>query len=33
MGIHVIQSQRVDVLVEAMLKTVRKPAAHPLEVL
>lgn len=33
MGIHVIQSQRIDVLVEAMLKTVRKPTSNPFEVL
>lgn len=33
MGIHVIQSQRIDVLVEAMLKAVRKPTSNPFEVL
>ena len=33
MGIHVIQSQRIDVLVEAMLKTVRKPTSSPLDIL
>lgn len=33
MGIHVIQSQRIDVLVEAMIKTIRKPTSNPFEVL
>ena len=33
MGIHVIQSQRIDVLLEAMLKTIHKPTSNPLEVL
>ncbi|ALH95064.1 exodeoxyribonuclease V subunit gamma [Acinetobacter equi] len=33
MGIHVIQSQRIDVLLEAMLKTVQKPTTNPFEVL
>ncbi|OTH00401.1 exodeoxyribonuclease V subunit gamma [Acinetobacter sp. ANC 4973] len=33
MAIHVIQSQRIDVLVHAMLTTVNKPAATPFQVL
>ena len=33
MGIHVIQSQRIDVLLEAMLKTVQKSTSNPFEVL
>ncbi len=33
MGIHVIQSQRIDVLVDAMLKAVRKPTSNPFDVL
>ncbi|MEJ2899917.1 exodeoxyribonuclease V subunit gamma [Acinetobacter sp. NS-4] len=33
MAIHVIQSQRIDVLVHAMLTTVNKPATTPFQVL
>lgn len=33
MGIHVIQSQRIDVLVHGVLSTLGQPAVHPLEVL
>ena len=32
MAIHVIQSQRIDVLVHAMLTTVNKPATTPFQV-
>ena len=33
MAIHVIQSQRIDVLVHAMLTTVNVPATSPFQVL
>lgn len=33
MAIHVIQSQRIDVLLQAMLKTVKSQSAHALQVL
>ena len=33
MAIHVIQSQRIDVLVHAMLTSVNKPATQPFQVL
>ncbi|MFV5464869.1 exodeoxyribonuclease V subunit gamma, partial [Acinetobacter sp. 207] len=33
MAIHVIQSQRIEVLVNEMLKTIRQPTSNPLQVL
>ncbi|OTG85686.1 exonuclease V subunit gamma [Acinetobacter sp. ANC 4558] len=33
MGIHVIQSQRIDVLLEAMSATIQKPTSNPFDVL
>ena len=33
MAIHVIQSQRIEILVNEMLKTIRQPTSNPLQVL
>ncbi|MDW7564314.1 exodeoxyribonuclease V subunit gamma [Klebsiella pneumoniae] len=33
MGIHVIQSQRIDVLLQGVLASTSQPSTHPLQVL